>query len=79
MLRAVFGLDAVRSGRVKVPGFYDDVRPLSDEERAAWQALPFNEKKFRKDIGAPKLYGEKGFTTLERLWARWMGGEEGTA
>jgi acetylornithine deacetylase/succinyl-diaminopimelate desuccinylase-like protein len=59
-----------RSGRVKVPGFYDLVRPLSDDERAAWKTLPFNEKKYRKDLGAPKLFGETGFTTLERVWAR---------
>jgi acetylornithine deacetylase/succinyl-diaminopimelate desuccinylase-like protein len=59
-----------RSGRIKIPGFYDDVRELSTEERDAWKALPFNEKKFRKEVGAPKLFGEKGYTTLERLWAR---------
>ena len=59
-----------KAGRVKIPGFYDDVRELSEEEREAWKALPFNEKKFRKDVGAKKLFGEKGYTTLERIWAR---------
>ncbi|MCC7007220.1 MAG: dipeptidase [Acidobacteria bacterium] len=59
-----------RSGRVKIPGFYDDVRPLQDEERAAWRALPFNERKYRKDLGAPKLFGESGYSVLERVWAR---------
>jgi acetylornithine deacetylase/succinyl-diaminopimelate desuccinylase-like protein len=59
-----------KSGRIKIPGFYDDVLPLSDEERAAWQSLPFNEKKYRKDLGAPKLAGEPGYSVLERVWAR---------
>jgi len=59
-----------RRGRVKVPGFYADVRPLEAREREAWAALPFNEKKFRKDFGIPRLAGEAGYTTLERLWAR---------
>ncbi len=59
-----------RGGRVKIPGFYDDVRPLSEEERAAWKALPFNEKKYRKDLGAPRLAGESGYSVLERVWAR---------
>jgi acetylornithine deacetylase/succinyl-diaminopimelate desuccinylase-like protein len=59
-----------RGGRIKIPGFYDDVRALSDEERAAWKQLPFNEKQYRKDLGAPKLAGESGYSTLERVWAR---------
>jgi acetylornithine deacetylase/succinyl-diaminopimelate desuccinylase-like protein len=59
-----------RGGRVKIPGFYDDVRPLSDEERAQWKALPFNERSYRKELGAPKLFGESGYSVLERVWAR---------
>jgi acetylornithine deacetylase/succinyl-diaminopimelate desuccinylase-like protein len=59
-----------KAGRIKIPGFYEDVRPLSDEERAEWQKLPFNEKKYRKDLAAPKLFGESGYTTLERVWGR---------
>jgi acetylornithine deacetylase/succinyl-diaminopimelate desuccinylase-like protein len=59
-----------RGGRIKIPGFYDDVKPLTDEERTAWASLPFNERKYRKDFGVPKLFGEKGYTTLERTWAR---------
>ena len=49
-----------RSGRIKIPGFYDDVRPLSDAERAEWKKLPFNETKYRKELGAPRLFGETG-------------------
>jgi acetylornithine deacetylase/succinyl-diaminopimelate desuccinylase-like protein len=59
-----------RSGRVKIPGFYDAVRPLSDMERAEWKKLPFNETRYRKELGAPRLFGEKGYSTLERVWAR---------
>ena len=59
-----------KNGRITIPGFYDDVRRLSPEERRALARLPFSEKKLQKDIGAPVLFGEKGFTTLERLWAR---------
>ena len=59
-----------KGGRIRIPGFYDDVLPLSEEERKAWQALPFNEKKYRKDLGAPKLAGESEYSVLERVWAR---------
>ena len=59
-----------RGGRIKIPGFYDDVAPLKDEERQAWASLPFNEKQFKKDFGIPKVTGETGYTTLERTWAR---------
>jgi acetylornithine deacetylase/succinyl-diaminopimelate desuccinylase-like protein len=59
-----------RGGRVRIPGFYDDVVPLLDDERNAWASLPFNEKKFKKDFGIPKISGETGYTTLERTWAR---------
>jgi acetylornithine deacetylase/succinyl-diaminopimelate desuccinylase-like protein len=59
-----------KGGRIKIPGFYDDVRALKDEERAEWKRLPFNETRYRKELGAPKLFGESGYTTLERVWAR---------
>jgi acetylornithine deacetylase/succinyl-diaminopimelate desuccinylase-like protein len=59
-----------KSGRVKIPNFYDDVKPLQEEERKAWASLPFNEKAYKKDFGIPKVFGETGFSTLERTWAR---------
>jgi acetylornithine deacetylase/succinyl-diaminopimelate desuccinylase-like protein len=59
-----------KGGRIKIPGFYDDVRALRDEERQQWKRLPFSETKYRKELGAPKLFGESGYTTLERVWAR---------
>jgi acetylornithine deacetylase/succinyl-diaminopimelate desuccinylase-like protein len=58
------------NGRITIPGFYDDVRKLPADERRALARLPFSETKLRREIGAPALFGEKGFTTLERLWAR---------
>jgi acetylornithine deacetylase/succinyl-diaminopimelate desuccinylase-like protein len=59
-----------RGGRIKISGFYDAVVPLRQEERDAWAKLPFNEKKYKKDFGIPRLLGESGYTTLERTWAR---------
>jgi acetylornithine deacetylase/succinyl-diaminopimelate desuccinylase-like protein len=59
-----------RGGRIKIPGFYDDVVPLQDEERKEWATLPFNEKEYKKAFGIPKVFGETGYTTLERTWAR---------
>lgn len=55
---------------VAIQGFYDKVRPLSEEERAEFRKLPFNEVEFRQELGVPDLVGEAGFSTLERLWAR---------
>jgi len=57
-------------GRVAIPGFYDDVRPLAPAERDAFAALPFDEGLYREALGVPALDGEIGFTTLERRWAR---------
>lgn len=57
-------------GRVTIPGFYNEVRELSDSEREALRNLPFDEEKLRADTGAPALGGEAGFSVLERLGAR---------
>jgi acetylornithine deacetylase/succinyl-diaminopimelate desuccinylase-like protein len=59
-----------RNLRVAVPGFYDDVAPVSREERKALVALPWKEKEFRRMVGAPALLGEKGFAIIEQLWTR---------
>src|SRR5580698_2396464 len=57
--------------RVTVPGFYDRVRELTDDERELFAKLPFDEQEWLAKAGdSGATYGEKGFTTLERLWAR---------
>ena len=56
--------------RATIPGFYDNVRELTDDERARLEALPFDEAGYLAFTGAPALEGERGFTTLERRWAR---------
>jgi acetylornithine deacetylase/succinyl-diaminopimelate desuccinylase-like protein len=56
--------------RITVPGFYDSVATLSKAERKLLNSLPWKEKDFRKTVGAPGYFGEKGFTIVERLWAR---------
>jgi acetylornithine deacetylase/succinyl-diaminopimelate desuccinylase-like protein len=57
-------------GRITIPGFYDEVRELTDRERAAISRLPFEEEDLRAEVGAPELWGEAGYGALERIWAR---------
>jgi acetylornithine deacetylase/succinyl-diaminopimelate desuccinylase-like protein len=58
-------------GRVTVPGFYDNVRPLSDQERTELKRIPFDEEAVRQETGVPALWsGEAGYTPLERSRVR---------
>ena len=57
-------------GRIAVPGFYDDVAPVASWERDAWARLPFGDADLLRVTGAPELFGEAGYTSLERVWAR---------
>ncbi len=57
-------------GRIRVPGFYDDVVELTADERNQFAALPFDDSKFCQQLGVDELTGEKGYSTLERRWAR---------
>jgi len=57
-------------GRVAVAGFYDTVRELSAAERAEIANLPFDERAYLAQVGAPLAVGEPGYSTLERQWAR---------
>src|SRR2546428_9121586 len=58
------------NGRVAIDGFYDDVVPLTEEERRAIASLPFDEARFLAEVGAPASVGELGYSTLERQWIR---------
>lgn len=57
-------------GRVTIPGFYEDVQPLSDKEREALAELPFEESDFIDETGVPAVSGEESYSTLERRWTR---------
>jgi succinyl-diaminopimelate desuccinylase len=59
-----------KDGHVQLPGFYDDVIPLTDRERAEFRDLPFDEAQFKRQLGVNESAGEAGFTNLERRWAR---------
>jgi acetylornithine deacetylase/succinyl-diaminopimelate desuccinylase-like protein len=58
------------NGHIAIEGFYDYVRDWGDAARKEIGALPFDESHFRDETGAPALFGEKGYSTLERLWMR---------
>ena len=53
-------------GRITIPGFYDDVEELSDTEKAMLAQVPFSETKYKQAIDVDELFGEKGYSTLER-------------
>ncbi len=57
-------------GTILIPGFYDDVLPLEDWEREAFNQLPWDDESFCCELKLTGLSGENGFTTLERKWAR---------
>jgi acetylornithine deacetylase/succinyl-diaminopimelate desuccinylase-like protein len=59
-----------KNGRIAIPGFYDDVKPLSAFERKQFKRLPFNERGYAKFLGVPKLFGERGYTPIEQRSAR---------
>jgi len=68
LARLIAGLHD-RNLKVKLDGFYADVKPLQAWERKAWKRLPLQERALLKMTGSPALRGEKGFTALERIWA----------
>lgn len=58
------------AGRIAIEGFYEQVRPLLDEERKQFAELPFDEAAFLKELGARGPHGEPGYSSIERRWAR---------
>ena len=58
------------NNRITIPGFYDDVQPVSNSEKEMMAALPFDEGRFLEMVGSPSLHGEAGFTTQERKGVR---------
>jgi acetylornithine deacetylase/succinyl-diaminopimelate desuccinylase-like protein len=59
-----------RSGRVAVPGFYDDVQALTPSERTALAQVPYGDAELLQETGAPAAWGEEGYTVTERIGAR---------
>jgi acetylornithine deacetylase/succinyl-diaminopimelate desuccinylase-like protein len=59
-----------KNGRITIPRFYNNVLKVSKKEKENYKRLKFSDKKFAKELGVKELYGEKGFTSLERLWVR---------
>jgi acetylornithine deacetylase/succinyl-diaminopimelate desuccinylase-like protein len=59
-----------KNGRVAIPGFYDDVAPLSRFERKQMARLPGTEKAYRKFLGVKRLFGERGYSPTEQRVAR---------
>lgn len=59
-----------KDGKILIDGFYDDVLPLSKEEKANFEKLPFDDKEYAKGLEVDELKGEKGYSTLERIWSR---------
>ncbi len=57
-------------GRVTLPGFYDRVKPLDEEERRELARLPLDDSFYLQQTGAPALFGEKGYSPVERIGAR---------
>jgi acetylornithine deacetylase/succinyl-diaminopimelate desuccinylase-like protein len=60
-----------QDAHIAIEGFYDKVRALEDWERKAWRELPIDgDKAILEETGAPALFGEKGYSTFERIWGR---------
>lgn len=59
-----------QNGRILIEGFYDDVIEITEEDKNEISRIPYNQEDYIKELGVPELFGEIGYTTRERLWAR---------
>jgi len=59
-----------KNGKVTIPGFYTNVKPVTKWLKQQYKKLPFNEATYKKSLGVPALDGEKGYSTFERTWDR---------
>lgn len=59
-----------KKGKITIPGFYRDVKPVSKYDRAQFKKLPFKEAAYKQSIGIKALHGEPGYTVYERTWVR---------
>jgi acetylornithine deacetylase/succinyl-diaminopimelate desuccinylase-like protein len=59
-----------KNNKVTIPNFYKDVKKLTKKEKENIASLKFSDRKFAKEYGVREVHGEKGYSTLERLWAR---------
>lgn len=58
------------NGHITIPGFYDDVRLLTLEEREAFNSAPFDIERYKNNLGIAEVEGEAGFSTMERTGVR---------
>ncbi|GAB4328439.1 MAG: dipeptidase [Candidatus Zixiibacteriota bacterium] len=70
LARIIAQLHDPETGKITIPGMYDDVVELSEQERKEFAALPFDEAGYKKHLGVDVLPGETGYSILERVWAR---------
>jgi len=70
LARIIAQLHDPTTGKIKIPGMYDDVVELSAAERAELAKLPFDEQKYLKHLDVPEMPGEKGYSVIERVFVR---------
>ncbi|MEW5876205.1 MAG: dipeptidase [Candidatus Zixiibacteriota bacterium] len=70
LARIIAQLHDPATGKIKIPGMYDDVVELSAAERAELAKLPFDEQKYLRHLDVPEMPGEKGYSVIERVFVR---------